>query len=76
MLSFHATATFDKVPGPDNIVVLGGEGVSDLLTDAPLLDWIHKANETSLYTTSVCLGPLLGAAGILKGMEVTTHWCF
>lgn len=42
MLSFHATATFDEIPEPDIIVVPGGGGVNDLLTDAPLLDWIRK----------------------------------
>ena len=32
-------------------------------------------HETSLYTTSVCTGSLLlGAAGLLKGLEATTHW--
>lgn len=44
MLSFHATATFDEVPNPDIIVVPGGGGVTVLLTDAPLLDWIRKVN--------------------------------
>ncbi|KAG0600068.1 hypothetical protein M758_11G004800 [Ceratodon purpureus] len=76
MLSFHSTATFDEVPSPDIIVVPGGGGTRDLLTDAPLLDWIRKAHETSLFTTSVCSGSLLlGAAGILKGVKATTHWC-
>lgn len=42
MLSFHSTATFDEVPSPDIIVVPGGGGTHDLLTDAPLLDWIRK----------------------------------
>lgn len=44
MLSFHSTATFDEVPSPDIIVVPGGGGTHDLLTDAPLLDWIRKVN--------------------------------
>lgn len=38
--------------------------------------WGCQAHETSLYTTSVCSGSLLlGAAGILKGVKATTHWC-
>jgi putative intracellular protease/amidase len=44
MLSFHSTATFDEVPSPDIIVVPGGGGTHDLLTDAPLLDWIRKVS--------------------------------
>lgn len=44
MLSFHSTATFDEVPSPQIIVVPGGGGTHELLTDAPLLDWLRKAN--------------------------------
>lgn len=34
-----------------------------------------KVHETSLYTTSVCTGSLLlAAAGLLNGLEATTHW--
>lgn len=34
-----------------------------------------QAHETSLFTTSVCTGSLLlGAAGLLQGLEATTHW--
>ena len=33
------------------------------------------AHETSEWTTSVCTGSLLlGAAGVLDGLEATTHW--
>jgi len=75
MLSIEATATFDEVPSPDIVVVPGGYGSNALMADKPILDWIRKAHETSLYTTSVCSGSLLlGAAGILQGKEATTHW--
>jgi len=34
-----------------------------------------QAHETTLYTTSVCTGSLLlGAAGLLTGIDATTHW--
>src|SRR5207245_7358341 len=37
--------------------------------------WLRSAHETSQWTTSVCTGSLLlGAAGILDGLEATTHW--
>lgn len=75
MLSIQASATFDEVPSPDVVVVPGGDGTNALMADKPILDWIRKAHETSLYTTSVCSGSLLlGAAGILQGKEATTHW--
>ncbi|KAG0567397.1 hypothetical protein M758_7G145900 [Ceratodon purpureus] len=74
-LSFQATATFDEIPSPDIIIVPGGKGTNALMTDKPLINWLRKAHETSMYTTSVCTGSmLLGAAGILKGLEATTHW--
>ena len=34
-----------------------------------------RAHETSEWTTSVCTGSLLlGAAGVLEGLEATSHW--
>jgi transcriptional regulator GlxA family with amidase domain len=45
------------------------------MTPNPLLDWIRVAHETSQWTTSVCTGSLLlGAAGVLEGLEATSHW--
>ena len=36
---------------------------------------MRGAHERSQWTTSVCTGALvLGAAGILNGLEATTHW--
>lgn len=46
-----------------------------MLQDARLLDWLRGVHETSDWTTSVCTGSLiLAAAGILDGLEATTHW--
>ncbi|KAG6546427.1 hypothetical protein Mapa_011975 [Marchantia paleacea] len=74
-LSLSATHSFDEVPHPDIIIVPGGPGIMLLLDDKPFLDWIRKAHETSMYTTSVCSGSLmLGAAGLLKGLTASTHW--
>ena len=45
------------------------------MTPNPLLDWIRAAHEHTQWTTSVCTGSLLlGAAGLLQGLEATTHW--
>src|SRR5262249_53674244 len=63
------------VPHPEIIMVPGGCGPRALMAPTPLLDWLRVAHETSQWTTSVCTGSLLlGAAGILKGLEATTHW--
>ncbi|KAG0603619.1 hypothetical protein M758_10G108100 [Ceratodon purpureus] len=73
--TMEAKASFDEVPSPDVLVVPGGLGTRTLQYDKTILDWIRKAHETTLYTTSVCTGSLLlGAAGLLKGLDATTHW--
>jgi transcriptional regulator GlxA family with amidase domain len=45
------------------------------MSDERLVGWIRAAHETSEWTTSVCTGSLLlGAAGVLEGLEATSHW--
>jgi transcriptional regulator GlxA family with amidase domain len=68
---------FEDLPSPDVLVVPGGPGVRELSADDRLRAWIVRAHETSTYTVSVCTGALaLGAAGLLAGLEATTHWRF
>jgi putative intracellular protease/amidase len=75
MLALTADKAYADVPSPDVLVIPGGIGTRDLLDDAPTLDWIRSVHETSEWTTSVCTGSLLlAAAGILAGLEATTHW--
>ncbi|MGB5810567.1 MAG: DJ-1/PfpI family protein [Polyangiales bacterium] len=67
--------TFDEVPRPDVILVPGGIGTRALIHDDTILSWIRTAHETSQYTTSVCTGSLLlAAAGLLGGLDATTHF--
>jgi putative intracellular protease/amidase len=74
-LGLVADEPLSAVPHPEIIVVPGGFGTRALMTPNPLLDWIRTAHETSQWTTSVCTGSLLlGAAGLLRGLEATTHW--
>jgi putative intracellular protease/amidase len=74
-LRLQADAAFEDLPDPDIVIVPGGTGTDAFLDDEPLLDWIRGAHESSQWTTSVCTGSmLLAAAGILKGLEATTHW--
>ena len=74
-ISLNVEHTFADVPAADVLVVPGGPGVRPLLQDAATLDWVGRIHATSQWTTSVCTGSLLlGAAGLLKGLEATTHW--
>ena len=74
-LTLIADEPLSAVPHPEIIMVPGGFGTRELMTPNPLLDWIRTAHTTSQWTTSVCTGSLLlGAAGVLKGLEATSHW--
>jgi putative intracellular protease/amidase len=75
MLALTADGALADLPHPDVIVFPGGYGTRPLMKDEAVLAWVRSAHETSQWTTSVCTGALvLGAAGILQGLEATTHW--
>jgi len=75
MLSIIAETSFDDLSEPEIVVVPGGYGTRALMGDKSHLDWLRASHETSEWTTSVCTGSmLLAAAGILNGLEATTHW--
>ena len=75
MLALTADASLSDLPHPEVIVVPGGYGTRELMEDERLLGWLREAHAHSQWTTSVCTGSLLlAAAGILDGLEATTHW--
>jgi len=75
MLTVLAEASFAEAAAPDVIVVPGGVGTRALTTDPVWMDWLRAAHATSQWTTSVCTGSLLlGAAGLLEGLQATSHW--
>ena len=75
-LTLHADAAFDDVTAPDVIVVPGGLITRRMAHDGDaVIDWIKAVHPTTTWTTSVCTGAiLLAAAGVLDGVEATTHW--
>ena len=74
-LAVQVGASFAEVDRADVLVVPGGPGTREMMTDRPLIEWVQKIHATSQWTTSVCTGSLvLGAAGLLKGLDATTHW--
>ena len=75
MLALSVERTYWDVPSPDVLVFPGGFGTRALMEDEATIDWVQRVHEGSRYTTSVCTGALvLGAAGVLEGLEATTHW--
>ena len=75
MLTLVADRAIDDLTAPEVVVMPGGYGTRELMHDERMLGWVRAAHETSEWTTSVCTGALvLGAAGILDGLEATTHW--
>ena len=68
---------FADVPRPDVLLVPGGLITRKIAKErGAIVDWIAAAHEHTTYTTSVCTGALLlGAAGLLEGLDATTHWC-
>ncbi len=74
-LGVEIDRTLDEVEAADVLIVPGGPGVRALLEDREVLDWVRRIHGTTQWTTSVCTGSLLlGAAGLLDGLEATTHW--
>lgn len=74
-LSIVAEKALADVPHPDVLLVPGGPGDEGAAADAEILDWLRTAHASTKWTLSVCTGALvLAAAGILDGLEATTHW--
>jgi putative intracellular protease/amidase len=75
MLSLNVETAIEDFAEPDILVFPGGFGTRALMKDERMLDWVRHVHEGTQWTTSVCTGSLvLGAAGLLDGLEATTHW--
>ncbi|MBR7830837.1 DJ-1/PfpI family protein [Actinospica sp. MGRD01-02] len=74
-LAINAAAALSEIESADVLVVPGGGGTRTAMKDETMLAWIRRIHATTRYTTSVCSGSLvLGGAGLLDGLEATTHW--
>jgi transcriptional regulator GlxA family with amidase domain len=68
-----ATKSFADVVEPDIVVVPGALGDTEI--QPALVEWLRAVHPTTTWTTSVCTGAIyLAAAGILDGLDATTHW--
>ena len=50
------TTTLSDCPPLDVLLVPGGIGTADLLTDAPVLEWVAAQGSRARYVTAVCTG--------------------
>jgi transcriptional regulator GlxA family with amidase domain len=74
-LSLTATATFAEVTAPEVIVVPGGFADRTAGPDHSVARWVRAVHPTTTWTTSVCTGAIfLALAGVLDGLDATTHW--
>jgi putative intracellular protease/amidase len=74
-LGLSADFSVADVASADILVIPGGFGEEDVRAKPSMLEWVSAMHATTKWTTSVCTGALiLGAAGILNGLDATTHW--
>jgi transcriptional regulator GlxA family with amidase domain len=66
--------TLPDCPRPDILLIPGGQGTRKEMHNPTLISWIQKVAASAELILSVCTGSLLLAtAGLLEGLEATTH---
>jgi cyclohexyl-isocyanide hydratase len=76
-LTLIPDTTLEECPALDVICVPGGAGVLDLMDDQVVLSFLRIQAEHATFVGSICTGSLvLGAAGLLRGKQATTHWAW
>lgn len=66
--------TLETCPPAELLVVPGGRGTRPLLERPAIVEWIRSRAAKAEVVMSVCSGALLlGKAGLLDGLAVTTH---
>lgn len=73
-LSVNAHHLLADCPKPDILLIPGGIGTRREMNSSAMLDWIKRTSEKAELLLSVCTGSLLlGKAGLLDGLQTTTH---
>ena len=74
-LTLQAARSFDEVESLDVLVVPGGFADRGIDSTNDVVQFVKKIHPTTTWTTSVCTGSIyLDHAGILNGLNATTHW--
>jgi transcriptional regulator GlxA family with amidase domain len=72
--SLVASASFGDVLTPEVVVVPGGNSKD---FEGPVSGWLRDVSGSATWVTSVCTGSIfLAAAGLLDGVDATTHWAW
>src|SRR4051794_18068897 len=75
--AFMPTCAMAALALPVDTLLVSGGGGPDAGTDPEILDWLRMASRKARRFGSVCTGAFaLGAAGLLDGKRVATHWAF
>src|SRR5438552_17799831 len=73
-LSINPDYRLAHCPPLDLLLVPGGQGTRREIHNQLLVEWIRQASAKAEFVLSVCTGALLLArAGLLDGLEATTH---
>jgi transcriptional regulator GlxA family with amidase domain len=75
-LSVNPMRVFDDASARADIVLVpGGFGTRREMRNPAMLQWVRRAAADAELVLSVCTGALiLGSAGLLDGLEATTHF--
>jgi transcriptional regulator GlxA family with amidase domain len=75
--AFMPTCAMADLPLPVDTLLVSGGGGPDSGTQPEILAWLRQSTPRARRFGSICTGAFaLGAAGLLDGKRVTTHWDF
>jgi transcriptional regulator GlxA family with amidase domain len=73
-LSVNPHYTLENCPDAELLLVPGGMGTRKLMHNLRVVDWVRERTPGAELVLSVCTGALiLAKAGLLDGLEATTH---
>jgi transcriptional regulator GlxA family with amidase domain len=75
--AFMPTCAMTALPLPVDTLLVSGGGGPNAGCEPAILDWLKHATPQARRFGSICTGAFaLGAAGLIAGKRVTTHWAF